>query len=315
MLSRTAESLYWASRYVERAETTARLVEVGYRMSMIPAVGGGHTNEWASILASAGVSQAFRATGKQPDEAAVVDFMFFDRSNPSSIRSCIQGARENIRGARPALTSEVWETLNHAYLHFQEIERRGARGPGIQKTADWMKRHAAALRGAFEMTQLQNEGYDFFNLGHYIERADNTARMLDVKYFVLLPTIETVGGGIDQMQWSTLLRAMSARRSFHWAYSGDYTHQKIAHFLICNLMNPRSLLHCVQETEAHLSRLSRKLGTRTPANSYASAMLGELAETEVSDIIADGLHEFLLGFIRQNRGLNDRIAASFLFGA
>lgn len=313
MLSRTAESLYWTSRYVERAETAARLLEVGYRMSMMPREGGGFANEWAPLVAASGMSGLFEATYGEATEENVVNFVVFDEANPSSIKNCIKSARENVRAARTALTSQVWETLNDIYMQFQQIEAKRAQY-SLAQFCEWVKLQTAAVRGAFETTQLQNEGYHFFNLGAYVERADNTARLLDVKYYVLLPTIDMIGGSVDQYQWSALLRAMSAQRSFHWAYKGNYSPKRIAHFLILNLTFPRSLLHCVEQADDHLSRLARAYGQRSSANTYVSGMLGELAEADIGEVIDEGLHEFLADFIQKNRYLNEAIARSYLFG-
>lgn len=313
MLSRTAESLYWTSRYIERAESIARLLEVAYRMSLMPTAGEGHENEWASILAAAGVSHAFTASGQEPTADAVTEYLIFDPENPSSIRNCIAAARENVRAARPALTSDVWETLNSAYLQFIDILQGPPARRDLLSMCEWTKASAAAVRGSFETTQLQDEGYDFFNLGCFIERADNTARLLDVKYYVLLPTIDMVGGGVDQYQWAALLRAVSARRAFHWAYKGDYAPEKIAHFLILNPICPRSLIHCCERIDHHLSRLSRAYGQRSLAGRLAAGMYGHLAENDVRHIIEEGLHEFLTDFISEARKLDEAVNRSYMF--
>jgi uncharacterized alpha-E superfamily protein len=315
MLSRTAENLYWLARYMERAETMARLLEVGYRMALMPSAGEGYRNEWASLVAAAGSSEGFEAkfgdTFRQRD---VETWLFFDRENPSSVVSSIETARQNGRAVRTALTTEMWEALNGAYLELREIERRPRSAALLPQICDWTKRQGALLRGAAEGTHLQNDGYDFLNLGTYLERGDNTARLLDVKYYVLLPTTHMVGGSIDTYQWTTLLRALSSYRAFHWSYGGEYGPRKIAHFLILNRACPRSLLHCLDQVGDHLGRLARGYGRRGRAHERAHAMLGELAEAEVEDIIAEGLHEFITRFIRQNAALGQDVADVYLFG-
>ena len=224
MLSRTAENLYWLARYMERAETMARLLEVGYRMALMPSTGEGYHNEWASLVAAAGSSAGFEAKfGEDFRQRDVETWLFFDRENPSSVVSCIETARQNGRAVRTALTTEMWDALNGAYLELGEIERRPRTGDLLPQLCDWTKRQGALLRGATEGTHLQNDGYDFLNLGYYLERGDNTARLLDVKYYVLLPTTDMVGGSIDTYQWTTLLRALSAYRAFHWTYGGEYS--------------------------------------------------------------------------------------------
>lgn len=315
MLSHTAENLYWLARYMERAETMARLLEVGYRMALMPSAGEGYRNEWASLVAAAGSSAGFEAKfGEQFRQRDVESWLFFDRENPSSVISCIETARQNGRAVRTALTTEMWDALNGAYLELREIERRPRSGALLPQLCDWTKRQGSLLRGATEGTHLQNDGFDFLQIGYYLERADNTARLLDVKYYVLLPTTDMVGGSIDTYQWTTLLRALSAFRAFHWTYGGEYGPRKIAHFLILNRACPRSLLHCQVKVEEHLGWLAKAYGTRTPAHERMHAMLGELAEAQVEHILREGLHEFLTRFISQNGGLGQDVADSYLFG-
>jgi uncharacterized alpha-E superfamily protein len=315
MLSRTAENLYWLARYMERADTMARLLEVGYRMALMPSAGEGYRNEWASLVAAAGSSVGFEAKfGEDFRQRDVETWLFFDRENPSSVVSCIETARQNGRAVRTALTSEMWDALNGAYLELREFERRPRSEDLLPELCDWTKRQGALLRGATEGTHLQNDGYDFLNIGYYLERSDNTARLLDVKYYVLLPTTSMVGGAVDTYQWSTLLRALSAYRAFHWSYRGEYTPRKIAHFLILNGACPRSLLHCQEQIGAHLGRLAHSYGTRTIAHDRLHVMLGELAEAQVEDVIEEGLHEFLSRFIHQNAALGQDVADGYLFG-
>ncbi|HRO12649.1 alpha-E domain-containing protein [Amaricoccus sp.] len=316
MLSRTAENLYWLARYMERAETMARLLEVGYRMALMPSAGEGYRNEWASLVAAAGSAAGFEAKfGEEVRQRDVETWLFFDRENPSSVVSCIETARQNGRAVRTALTSEMWDALNGAYLELREIERRPRSAAHLPQLCDWTKRHGAQLRGATEGTHLQNDGFDFLNLGTYLERGDNTARLLDVKYYVLLPTTDMVGGSIDTYQWTTLLRALSAYRAFHWSYGGEYSPRKIAHFLILNRACPRSLLHCQEKVGEHLGRLAQAYGRRIIAHDRLGVMLGELAEARVQDIIDEGLHEFLTRFIYQNAALGQDVADGYLSGS
>ncbi len=315
MLSRTAESLYWLARYMERAETMARLLEVGYRMALMPSTGEGYRNEWASLVAAAGSSEGFEAKfGEDFRQRDVETWLFFDRENASSVISCIETARQNGRAVRTALTTEMWDALNGAYLELREIERKPRSETTLPTLCDWTKRQSALLRGATEGTHLQNDGYDFMNIGYYIERGDNTARLLDVKYYVLLPTTDMVGGSVDTYQWSTLLRALSAFRAFHWSYRGEYSPRKISHFLILNPACPRSLVHCVGKAQLHLNRLADAYGTTNCAHDRMNGMLGDLGNTDLDDIIEGGLHEFLTRFIQQNAALGQDVADGYLFG-
>jgi uncharacterized alpha-E superfamily protein len=300
---------------MERAETMARLLEVGYRMALMPSAGEGYRNEWASLVAAAGSSGGFEAKfGEAFRQRDVETWLFFDRENPSSVISCIETARQNGRAVRTALTSEMWDALNGAYLDLRDIERRPRSEALLPQLCDWTKRQGSLLRGATEGTHLQNDGYDFLSLGYYLERGDNTARLLDVKYYVLLPTTDMVGGSIDTYQWTTLLRALSAYRAFHWTYGGEYSPRKIAHFLILNRACPRSLLHCLDKAGLHLERLAHAYGRATAAHDRLRAGLAELAEARVEDVIDEGLHQFLTRFINQNAALAQDVADGYLFG-
>lgn len=314
MLSRTADNLYWIARYMERAETAARFLEVGARIALMPGAGDGFRSEWESLLRAAGISEGFAHKYGDPVQRNIESYMFFDTDNPSSVASCIGRARENGRIVRTALTSQVWDALNTAYQELRALERKPRSELPLSQLTDWTLRHCAQLRGAIDATLLRNDGYDFLHLGYFLERADNTARLLDVKYFVLLPRIEFVGSGLDNYQWTTLLRALSAHRAFHWAYGGEVTAGKIAHFLILNPQCPRSLIACTQALNVHLDRLARGYRHSSEVQSRARALLGELAEMSVDDVFDEGLHEFLTRIIGETGRLGGLIANSYLSG-
>jgi uncharacterized alpha-E superfamily protein len=175
-------------------------------------------------------------------------------------------------------------------------------------------RHTAMVRGAIDATLLRNDGYNFLNLGYYLERGDSTARLMDVKYYVLLPRADYVGSGLDNDQWSMLLRAMSAHRAFRWAYGGEITSAKIADFLILNPQCPRSLITCVAGMSNHIGRLAKLYGDTTPAQAAVARMLSELETLTADAIFDEGLHEFLSRFIRETAGLGGVIHDSYLSG-
>ncbi len=314
MLARTADNLYWIARNIERAETNARLLEVGARNALMPTIGGGYRNEWDSILNAAGTARAFAEKYGDPVARNVESHMFFDSENPSSVASCIERARENGRIVRTALTTQVWDALNTAFQEVREMQRTERSRLSLSDLTDWTTRTTALIRGSLLATQLRNDGFDFSNLGHFLERADSTARLLDVKYYVLLPQVGMVGSGLDNYQWSTLLRAMSAHRAFAWAYGGEVTPTKIADFLILNRQSPRSLLTAIEGAELHLNQLSRRYGRKSPALSKVRAILSELAEAEVSEIFDEGLHEFLTRFIRDVADLGASVHDVYLSG-
>ena len=314
MLSRTAANLFWMTRFLERSETTARLLDMGFRNALLPNTGGGYRNEWSAILQSKGALDEFTAKYGELKQRNIESYLFFDLDNPSSVSSCITAARENARIVRTALTSQVWDAINLSYQELKALARRERSSLEVPELTDWSLRTAALIRGAIEATQLRNDGYRFMNLGYAVERADNTARLLDVKYYVLLPSVAYIGSGLDNYQWTTLLRALSAHRAYNWAYGGDLTAAQIAHFLILNPKFPRSLLSCCLEVNEHLDHLARIYNRSTPAQEAARALLGELAEARIEDVFDEGLHEFLSRMISENAGLGQCIQDQYLIG-
>ncbi|GHC49799.1 alpha-E domain-containing protein [Neogemmobacter tilapiae] len=313
MLSRTADNLFWIARYMERAETAARLLEVGSRISLIPSAHG-YRSEWDSLLQALGARDLFAHKYSEPGQRNIESFLFFDPENASSVSSCVTRARENGRIVRTALTSQVWDALNTAFQELRALERKPRSELDLSLLTDWTMRNSAQVRGAIDATLLRNDGYNFLNIGYYLERADATARLMDVKYYVLLPRVEFVGSGLDNYQWGTLLRAMSAHRAFHWAYGGDITAAKIAHFLILNPQCPRSLITCARGLVNHLDRLAAAYGPRLAAQEQAAALLAGIEGATVEDIFDEGLHEFLTRFIGDAAALGLAIRDAYLTG-
>ncbi|WP_126976042.1 alpha-E domain-containing protein [Frigidibacter oleivorans] len=314
MLSRTAANLFWIARYMERAETMARLLEVGARIALLPSAGHGYRSEWDSLLQASGTADGFAKKYGDPVQRNIESYLFFDHDNSSSVATCIGRARENARIVRTALTSQVWDALNTAFQEMKALERLPRSETELSRLTEWTMRHAAMVRGAIDATLLRNDGWDFLGLGYKLERADNTARLMDVKYYVLLPKVDFVGSGLDNYQWTTLLRAMSSHRAFHWAYGGDITAGKIAHFLILNPQCPRSLITSTGGAVEHLDRLARGYHASTPAQSKGRSLLGELSEMTVEDIFDEGLHEFLSRFIGEVSKLTALVGEVYLSG-
>ncbi|SLN36021.1 hypothetical protein AQS8620_01275 [Aquimixticola soesokkakensis] len=314
MLSRTASNLYWIARYMERAETSARLLEVGARNALMPNIGGGMRNEWESVLNAHGTLNAFLDKYGDPVQRNVETFLFFDRENPSSIASCISAARENARIVRTALTTQMWDAINTAFQEVREMERTERSALPLSDLVEWTLRVCALVRGTIDATLLRNDGYHFLQLGYFIERADNTARLLDVKYYVLLPQVSMVGSGLDNFQWGTLLRALSAHRAFNWAYGGEITARKIADFLILNRQCPRSIYSCVSGITDHLDAVARGYGKSSAAQTQSRAMLAELAEMRVDHIFDEGMHEFLSRVIGDVNRLGFAVHDTYLSG-
>lgn len=312
MLSRTADNLYWIARYMERAETAARLLEVGARIALLPTAVG-YRSDWDSLLRASGSATGYAAKYGAADQKAIESWLFFDRDNPNSVASCLTAARENGRIVRTALTQQVWDALNTAFQELRQIEARREKAE-LSRLTDWVMKQAAMVRGAIDGTILRNDGFNFLNIGYYLERGDATARLMDVKYYVLLPRADYIGTGLDNDQWLMLLRGLGAHRAFHWAYGGEVTSAKIAHFLILNPQSPRSLITCVAGLNNHLSRLAKAYGRETPAQAASAHLLTGLEGLSTDHIFDEGLHEFLTRFITESAALGGVIHDSYLSG-
>ncbi|TPJ13097.1 alpha-E domain-containing protein [Mesorhizobium sp. B2-5-9] len=311
LLGRTANGLYWMNRYIERAENMARLVDAGLRMALTRTQSA--SEEWNSVLLSAGSDVTFKQ--KYPDYTAanVSDFLLRDTSNPSSTMSSIETARNNARMVRTALTRETWESINEAWMALKRMLARPIDERDLPNVLDAIKRETALIRGSFYGTMLRNEIFDFSQLGTYVERADNTARILDVKYYVLLPSISWVGSTLDNYQWESILRSVSAHRSYRWVYDADYKPTNIADYLILNVRMPRSLTFCYRFLAEHLKFLGDDYGERHACHATAQNTQTMLQAGSIKDIFDAGLHEFLAGFIRDNTRLGDEIAQDYRF--
>ncbi len=313
MLGRTAASLFWMSRYIERAENIARLTEVGYRISLTPDVGFGHREDWKSTLIAAACLDGFMAKYETISAEKVQQWLLFDRDNPASVRSCLETARNNGRAVRTALTREMWEALNSTWIEFSAIKPADLAAGRLPEFLDWVRMRSNLFRGSLLGTLLRDEGYYFSQLGAFVERADNTARILDVKYYVLLPSNETVGGELDAYQWETILRSVSAHRSYRHVYKDRYRPWNVAEFLILRHEMPRSLRFCYNWVDRSLEGLHALTGNGTAGCEQAARLHGELRQAGMDDIFQSGLHEFLFDFMARNNAVSATIARDFHF--
>ncbi|WP_346432239.1 alpha-E domain-containing protein [Breoghania sp. L-A4] len=288
MLGRTASSLFWLSRHVERSENMARLVDVGYRISLLPGLGtDGHREDWMSTLVSAGCASGFPNVYDEVNERNVINYMLFDASNPSSVFSCLQTARNNARSVRTALTREMWESLNTTWLEFNEIKPHHMTRNKLPSFLDWIKERSMLFRGALLGTILRNDTFHFSQFGAFIERADNTSRILDVKYHLLLPQNETIGGGIDSYQWSTILRSVSAHRNYRWIYRDNTPKPwNVAEFLILRREMPRSLIHCYAWISESMDGLEQLYGERSESMDIALKTYDSLRKGDMNAIFS-----------------------------
>jgi len=319
MLARTADNLFWLARSMERADFIARMIEATLRLEYLPRSGvDDPAAEWAGALNAVGVDEAFHATRGEIDEASAIDFLTFDRANPSSICNCLENARANGRAVRTALTVETWTAINDAWLELKRFEATRRAGRDLDREAlarflDYVKKASLDFDGACYRTMLRNDGYWFNRLGIFVERADNTARLLDVKYHLLLPSNEKVGGSLDYFQWVAILRAVSAATAYHWVYRDRVKPWLIADLLILKSAMPRSLIFCYESIDRALGSLAREDGRSGAAQRQARAMLSALERASMNEIFQDGLHEFITAFVEDNARLAATISEQYLF--
>ncbi|QCL97878.1 alpha-E domain-containing protein [Agrobacterium tumefaciens] len=311
LLGRTASGLYWMHRYIERAENIARIIDAGLRMALTSSAGV--MEEWKSVVICSGTDAGFREKYTDYTAAAVTDYLLRDVDNPSSVLACIEAARSNGRMVRTALTREVWETLNEIWMSLKVALSERFAESELPGTLDRIKREMALIRGTFHGTMLRNEIFDFASIGTFIERADNTARILDVKYHVLLPSVSAVGSALDNLQWESILRSVSAHRSYRWVYDGQYKSRNVADYLILNGRMPRSLQFCYRNIVQHLSYLSEDYGIDRSCHHVTADTLAMLKDKTVDQIFELGLHEFLTDFIKQNNRLGNEITENYNF--
>src|SRR5712675_1573383 len=312
MLSRTADNLYWLARYVERAEYLARILEATQRLTAMPLAYVGETNEWESAVATAGCAGAFFAIHDEANEETVTDFLAFSSENPSSIRNCFEVARANARAIRTALTMEMWEAINTAWLELKRFGNQPASREELARFLRWVQESSLRFDGSAYRTMLRNDAYWFSRLGVYMERADNTARILDVKYHMLLPADEPVGGSLDYFQWAAILRTVSALTAYHWVYRQNLKPWLVADLLILNEQMPRSLASCYHNLVQFFDAMANAYGRQGPAQRKARAVRTRLQNSRMDEIFQRGLHEFIGEFIADNNQLGAAVSEQYL---
>ena len=318
MLARTADNLFWLARSMERADFIARTIEATLRLEILPKSAPDDMAEWEGALNSVDALEAFHEEHEKLDEAAAIEFLTFDRSNPSSICNCLENARTAGRAVRTALTAETWTAINDAWLELKRFESSHRMARPLDRVAltrflDYVKKASLDFDGACYRTMLRNEAYWFNRLGVFVERADNTARLLDVKYHLLLPSTETVGGPLDYFQWVAILRAVSAATAYHWVYRDRVKPWLVADLLILKPAMPRSLISCYESIDSALDALARDDGRSGLAQRQARAMHAKLERSSMTEIFQGGLHEFITEFIEDNARLSNTISDQYLF--
>lgn len=310
MLSRTADHLYWMARYIERAENMARVLDVTYSMSLVPNAAQSEAALWLPALEISGNVEAYEEDYDNVNAADVIHYLSMDMNNPSSIYNALRNARENARAVRVAMTSETWENINALWLEFDQFRGQDLAQNGLLEFCDWVKARSHLFRGVCFGTMLRDDAFSFVRLGTFIERADNTARLLDVKYHLLLPEEEEVGGAVDYYEWSAVLRSVSAFQAYQKIFSDTIVPWRVAGLLVLRRDMPRSLHACLDEINYILDQLS---GNRqTECRRLAGELHARLRFGKMQDIFQKGLHEFLSDFIDSNNLLGAEIQRAFL---
>jgi uncharacterized alpha-E superfamily protein len=310
VLSRVADSVYWVSRYIERAENIARFIDVNLRLALDLAPGTGE--QWEPLVLITADLPLFNQHYDVPSRANIIEFLTFDEENPNSVGRCLAAARDNARSVREAISSEVWEQINRFYHLFRTAQFRSLVVSDPYTFFSRIRQESLLFAGIVDATMSHDEAWHFARLGRQLERADKTSRMLDVKYFLLLPTISDVGTPLDDLQWSALLRSASALEAFRKRY-GRISPKRVAEFLLLDRDFPRSIRHCLLSAQESLRVLSDS-SSGNFANS-GEQRLGRLAAdfnyADISGIIATGLHQFLDTFQAELNEVGEAVYATF----
>ena len=311
LLSRTASSLYWLGRYIERADFMVRIIEATVRLDVLSSRPAGEV-AWSSALTVTETDADFAKSGAALTQNQVVKFLTLDTSHPGSVVRCLSRARDNARAVRTALSREAWTAINRAWLVFEN--RAGVGGTAATlNLVEAVKNETRGFEGAVHR-MLRNQATWFVRLGQAIERADNTARLLDVKYHILLPEGERVGGVVDRDQWTTILQTVSAVTAYRWLYSDGLRSANVIDLLITRPEMPRSLAASVEEVVDILGDLAKRTGSHGEADRMARMRAARTGRTRSSEVIASGLHQYLQAFIAENAQLHGAIGRQFRFG-
>jgi len=309
MLSRVADRIFWMSRLMERAENMARILGVTSNLVLFGTDDVQEQNLLAP-LSITGTEERYREHHEKLTLPGLIEFMALDEANPCSIYSCLKWARENAHAVRWQITSEMWETLNATWIEMRAIPHGRITGSGATQFFDWVKERSHLFRGVTYGTIVRGEAFNFSRLGTFLERADNTARLLDVKYHILLPSVEDVGGALDYYQWAALLRSVSSFETYRQLYRDQIFPIKVAQLLILERRMPRSLAACFDQIKEALDRTRGE--NDAAAKRLAYELHARLTHADVEEIFSNGLHEYLAGCLEDIGELGNRIQRAYL---
>ena len=310
MLSRTADNLFWMARHIERAENTARVLDVAHSTSLLPLdIEGTDAYLWYAPLNITGCADSYEVKHGLARADTVTRYMALGADNPASIYNCLWSARENARAVRGAITSEMWEVINDTWLELNNLS--GVMDyEKLQNFFDWVKNRSHLFRGVTLGTIRKDIALSFIKLGTFLERADNTARILDVKYHILLPSVNDVGGAADYYQWGSLLKSVSAFEAYRKVYRDVISPLRVSELLILRDDMPRSLHACLNEVEAALMEINGSSGQE--ARRLAGELHAALHFGRIDDVFAQGLNEYLTDFLESTAMLSREIRDAYL---
>lgn len=310
MLGRVADQLYWMARYSERAENMARILDVADRMTLTPQDDATRKSAWNSALEVAGAQEDYAEDHGEIAGAKVLHYMALDPENPVSIFSSIRFARENARALRGTITTEMFESINATWLELQAMDELVLSSSDRRAFFDWVKERSHLFRGVADGTMLQDEAMMFMKIGLDLERADSTARLLDSKYHILLPSVESVGGALDYYQWGALLRSLSAFRAYHKIYRDRITAIRVAELIVLHAHMPRSLRSCYDRLSATFEVLCGD--EPLECQRITGRVYARLRYRRIDEIFEEGLHEFLTDFVENNAQIGEQLARDFM---
>ncbi|MXO74260.1 hypothetical protein GRI40_03360 [Altererythrobacter aerius] len=312
MLARTANGLFWMFRYLERAENTARLLDAGMRMALTRDLVTAE-EEWRSVIHAAGQGAAYRAKHGTYTGIQVWNHILRDRDNPGSVLAMMRQVRTNARGVRNAISGELWAVVNESWMALDDKLSRPIGQGSVGEVVGMIRRAGTLAHGAMVNSMLRDAGYNFARAGTFVERADNTARILDMKYYLLLPSLSYVGSSLDSGQWDQVLRSVAGDRAYRWLNAGQTDPRGIVEFLVMDQRFPRSLSHSHHQLGANLAALERIHDAELPSGALIRASCDSLVDLSIEKVFEDGLHQYIQGFLGRNQAIANAIVQDYRF--
>ena len=312
MLARTANGLFWMFRYLERAENTARLLEAGFHMALTRDVATAE-EEWRSVIEAFGQRAGYEAKHGTYTGHQAWNYLLRDPDNATSVLAMVGAARTNARAVRNAISGELWEAINESWMEISGLLARPVAQSSVGEAVQIIRRAGTAVHGAVAGSMLRNEGFHFSRAGTFVERADCIARILDMKYYLLLPSLSYVGSRLDTGQWDQVLRSVSGDRAYRWLNAGQIDARGIVEFLVLDDRFPRSLAFCHSTLREDLAALARIHGSEGESNALMRQSSTRISDLTIEDIFDMGLHEFLVEFMRGNSAIANAISEDYRF--